>query len=42
MRAVVGTDAYKAVMNKIEQYEQNFKKWEEISNSTNWVDEEHK
>ena len=34
LRVVVGTDAYKAVMNKIESYEENYKKWEEISNST--------
>ena len=34
LRVVIGTDAYKAVMNKLDTYEQNYKKWEEISNST--------
>jgi len=34
LRVVIGSDAYKAVMNKIEQYEQNYKKYEELSNST--------
>lgn len=34
LRVVVGTDAYKAVTNKIQVYGENYKKWEEISNST--------
>ena len=34
LRVVVGSDAYKAIMGKIESYGQNYKKWEEISNST--------
>ena len=38
LRVVVGTDAYAGVMNKLEEYEQSYKKYEQISNSTN-VDE---
>ncbi|OAL30252.1 hypothetical protein AYO20_08826 [Fonsecaea nubica] len=34
LRVAVGTDAYKAVMNKLEQYEQNYTKYAELSNST--------
>ncbi|KIW26302.1 uncharacterized protein PV07_09403 [Cladophialophora immunda] len=34
LRVVVGTDAYKAVMNKLEQYEQNYTKYAALSNST--------
>ncbi|KIX00362.1 uncharacterized protein Z518_10501 [Rhinocladiella mackenziei CBS 650.93] len=34
LRVVIGTDAYAAVMNKVEQYEQNYKKYELLSNST--------
>lgn len=38
LRVVIGSDAYKAVMNKIERYEENYRKYEELSNSTD-VDE---
>merc|ERR1712230_307353 len=34
LRCVIGTDAYAAIMNKIEKYEQNYKKFETLSNST--------
>ena len=34
LRAVIGTDAYKAIMAKIEAYGENYKKYEKISNST--------
>jgi NAD(P)-dependent dehydrogenase (short-subunit alcohol dehydrogenase family) len=34
LRCVVGTDAYKAVMDKISKYEENYKKYEKLSNST--------
>ncbi|KIW94395.1 uncharacterized protein Z519_04371 [Cladophialophora bantiana CBS 173.52] len=34
LRVVVGIDAYKAVMNKQEQYEQNYTKYAALSNST--------
>lgn len=34
LRVVIGSDAYKAIMNKIEQYEESYKKYEELSNST--------
>ena len=34
LRVVVGTDAYKLVMAKIEAYGDNYKKYEKISNST--------
>ncbi|ETI29291.1 hypothetical protein G647_01744 [Cladophialophora carrionii CBS 160.54] len=34
LRVVIGSDAYKAVMNKIEQYEENYHRFEELSNST--------
>lgn len=34
LRVAVGTDAYKAIMNKIEAYGENYKKYEKISNST--------
>ena len=34
LRVVIGTDAYKAIMAKIEAYEENYKKYEKISNST--------
>ena len=34
LRVVIGTDAYKAIMAKIESYGENYKKYEEISNST--------
>ena len=38
LRSVIGTDAYKAILNKIDTYEQNYKKYEKIANSTD-VDE---
>lgn len=38
LRVVIGSDAYKAVLDKIDKYEQNYKKYEELSNSTD-VDE---
>ncbi|KAG9785585.1 NAD(P)-binding protein, partial [Aureobasidium melanogenum] len=34
LRVVIGTDAYAAIMNKLEQYEQNYKQFEALSNST--------
>lgn len=34
LRVVIGTDAYKAVMAKIQTYGENYKKYEKISNST--------
>lgn len=34
LRVVVGTDAYSGIMNKIEQYEINYKRFEQLSNST--------
>ena len=34
LRVVIGSDAYKGVMNKIEQYEENYKKYETLSLST--------
>jgi len=34
LRVVIGSDAYKAIMTKIDTYSQNYKKYEEISNST--------
>ncbi|MCJ1360645.1 MAG: hypothetical protein MMC33_010654 [Icmadophila ericetorum] len=38
LRVVLGSDAYKAVMKKIEDYEKNYKSFEKLSNSTD-VDE---
>lgn len=38
LRVVVGSDGYKAIMAKIEEYKQNYKKYEKISNSCD-VDE---
>ncbi|KAI9648025.1 hypothetical protein NHQ30_002653 [Ciborinia camelliae] len=38
LRVAVGSDAYKAIMEKIEGYEENYKKYEKISNSCD-VDE---
>lgn len=35
LRVVVGTDAYKGIMDKIKKYDENYKKYEKISNSTN-------
>ena len=34
LRVVIGTDAYKAIMGKIESYGENYKRYESISNST--------
>lgn len=34
LRAVVGTDAYKAIMGKIQTYGENYPKYEKLSNST--------
>ena len=34
LRGVVGTDAYKMIMGKVEAYGENYKKYEKISNST--------
>ncbi|KAL8778755.1 MAG: hypothetical protein Q9213_007268 [Squamulea squamosa] len=34
LRVVIGSDAYKAIMGKIEAYSENYKKYEKISNST--------
>ncbi|KAG9235430.1 hypothetical protein BJ875DRAFT_399165 [Amylocarpus encephaloides] len=38
LRVVIGTDAYAAVMKKVDDYKENYKKYEKISNSTD-VDE---
>ena len=38
LRVVVGSDAYKAIMGKIESYKDNYQKYEKLSNSTD-VDE---
>lgn len=34
LRVVVGTDAYSAIMDKLEKYKENYTKWEKQSNST--------
>jgi NAD(P)-dependent dehydrogenase (short-subunit alcohol dehydrogenase family) len=34
LRVVVGSDAYEAIMAKIKQYDENYRKYEKISNST--------
>lgn len=34
LRVVIGTDAYKAMFNKLKDYDANYKKYEKISNST--------
>jgi hypothetical protein len=34
LRVVIGSDAYKAIMEKIQKYGENYKKYEKISNST--------
>ncbi|KUJ24568.1 NAD(P)-binding protein [Mollisia scopiformis] len=34
LRVVIGSDAYKAILGKIEAYGENYKKYEKISNST--------
>ena len=38
LRVVVGTDAYAAIMAKLKKYDENYKKYEKMSNSTD-VDE---
>ncbi|MCJ1407841.1 hypothetical protein MMC19_001912 [Ptychographa xylographoides] len=38
LRVVIGSDAYKAVMGKLETYGENYRKYEKLSNSTD-VDE---
>jgi hypothetical protein len=35
LRAVIGTDAYEMVYKKIADYDANYKKYEDISTSTN-------
>lgn len=35
LHVVIGTYAYKGVMEKLKTYEENNKKWERIGNSTN-------
>ncbi|WWC92172.1 uncharacterized protein L201_007126 [Kwoniella dendrophila CBS 6074] len=34
LRVVIGTDAYSGVMDKLDKYNKNYKKYEELSNST--------
>jgi hypothetical protein len=34
LRVVIGSDPYKAIMEKIQKYGENYKKYEKISNST--------
>ena len=34
LRVVIGSDAYKAIMTKIKTYSENYKKYEQLSNST--------
>jgi NAD(P)-dependent dehydrogenase (short-subunit alcohol dehydrogenase family) len=34
LRVVIGTDAYKAIMAKLKAYDENYTKYEKISNST--------
>lgn len=34
LRSVIGTDAYKAILDKIEKYGENYKKYEKLANST--------
>jgi len=34
LRVVIGTDAYKAIFTKLKNYDENYKKYEKISNST--------
>lgn len=38
LRCIVGSDAYKAINDKLEKYKENVKKFEKLSNSTD-VDE---
>lgn len=34
LRVVIGSDAYKAIFDKLDKYQNNYKKYEELSNST--------
>ncbi|KAJ9655146.1 hypothetical protein H2198_005921 [Neophaeococcomyces mojaviensis] len=34
LRSVIGSDAYTAILDKLDKYEQNYKKYERIANST--------
>lgn len=34
LRVVIGTDAYQGIMGKIKTYDENYKKYEKLSNST--------
>lgn len=34
LRVAIGSDAYSSVMNKIERYEENYKRFERLSNET--------
>lgn len=34
LRCVLGTDAYKAINDKLDKYRDNYKKFEKLSNST--------
>ena len=34
LRVVIGTDAYAAIMAKLKAYDENYRKYEKISNST--------
>jgi len=34
LRVIVGTDAYQRIMDRVEEYEQNYKHWEKLSNRT--------
>jgi hypothetical protein len=38
LRVVIGSDAYKAILEKLDTYSANYRKFEELSNSTD-VDE---
>jgi short-subunit dehydrogenase len=34
LRVVIGTDAYQGIMGKLKEYDENYKKYEKLSNST--------
>ena len=34
LRCIIGTDAYKGIVDKLEKYKGNVEKWKELSNST--------
>lgn len=34
LRSVIGTDAYAAILNKVKTYDENYKKYEQLANST--------